>query len=774
MAELFRTRGVVERIAIHLSIPDYLSLASVSNFTAKTLGESIDDGYFKDRLKRVLILINPKHSDDDLLADHHPTNVFDSIKTSNHPKKTVLLIYRQLKTFILKIRNLEELDIDDYELSELFGYGYQTIDQAKILQNIAKFIEMDNNDELFYNNQRDKIRKLIKNFTKLRFEEMQEQFILENYDNAYELVNVLTTLGEMDLIVEFFQQEYKFPIDFFPQTILDLQQNLIQDSLNDVINDLVQFFNDKIKIIDQAFGENLPIMLIYSENIINKDVINGFFKKECEQNIEVIPQIYLSLLNSFIPNLIDSRNAGGNFKSILINFINLYFEPLVVKFLNEEIKSFEDESINDIQFFENELKQQDKLDEDHIYKNIMTEFNTEDAQNKKFELLSSFTKIFSKANKDSNEIKFKLNFEIINKNLKNLKNFINFELCYKIIEKAKSKIEIFQIFNNSKHSIVDQSKINNLIEDLFIKLVSLISKYHIKPGFTKAMDFLNRYDPTEFKSLESIETSTTVEPLIKFTELINIGDLIQQMIDIFYNNELVQKKILSKDEFLNNSNQTKKQFEVQLDNFVANGLNIGIDKLMAEIEFLYNTIQLPNDFNPKPSTSSSSTTTHDNEPIISVGPTKCAQKVVNLLSNHINLLNGSTEMGIIDVFQQEIGERFFQIIVKNIKKRIISTSGSIILISDLNLYYDFIINTLKQKNITPLFIGLKEIGQLYLVSTQDSKELGKLIGDLSKFNGIFRQEEIYDFVQKRADWFKVKKDVEKAMYGLGITDCVIV
>jgi recyclin-1 len=103
----------------------------------------------------------------------------------------------------------------------------------------------------------------------------------------------------------------------------------------------------------------------------------------------------------------------------------------------------------------------------------------------------------------------------------------------------------------------------------------------------------------------------------------------------------------------------------------------------------------------------------------------------------------------------------------------ISSTGAIILISDLNLYYDFIINVLRQKNITPLFVGLKEVAQLYLIQTKDSKELGKLIGDLNKFNGIFKQEEIYEFVQRRTDWFKIKKDVEKAMYGLGLIDCVI-
>lgn len=764
MAELFKVRNVVLSIAQNLSIVDFLSLSSVSKFTNQSLA-TIDQDYFKERLKSVLISYDPLHTAD-LLSDFQATTIFSSIKSTANPKKTAVLIFKILKPYLKKIRKDEGSDPDEFDFQELFGFGNSEInDQARILKNLSKFVQMDNNDEVVHDEMSGKVRNLTRKYTKIKFEELQESFDRENYFNVHRLVACLNLLDQEDLIVEFFQQENKFPMDFFPRTILDTDKSLLEDSLDDVIKDLVTYFNSKSKVIDEGFGDQLPIMLLYSEHIIDKDIVKGFFSKECEQNIEIIPVVYLKLLNSFVPNLNDSKNAGDNYRHMVITFINLYFEPLVIKFLDEEIINFEQDSIREIKQFEAESTEQEKIEQDNIYKSVLTEYSTEDVKTNKFELLSSFTKIFSKSNKDSNEIKFKVNFEIINKNLKNLKNFINFELCYKIIEIAKSKIETFSMFNKSEHSIVDQAKINSQIEELFIKLVTIISKYHIRPGFTKAIEFLTKYDPNEFKSLESVESSSTVEPLVKFTELINIGDVIQQMVEIFYENELVMKKILTKGEFLNNANQTKKQFEALLDNFVANGLNIGIDKLMAEIEFLYNTLQLPNDFNPKSG--------HENETIIFTGPTKCAEKVVRLLSNHINLLNGSTEKGIIDIFQQEIGERFFQVIVKNIKKRIISTTGSIILISDLNLYYDFVVNTLRQKNITPLFVGLKEIGQLYLISTEDSKELGKLIGDLSKFNGIFKQEEIYEFVQKRADWFKIKKDVEKAMYGLGLTDCVI-
>ncbi|AET37261.1 uncharacterized protein Ecym_1001 [Eremothecium cymbalariae DBVPG len=237
-----------------------------------------------------------------------------------------------------------------------------------------------------------------------------------------------------------------------------------------------------------------------------------------------------------------------------------------------------------------------------------------------------------------------------------------------------------------------------------------------------------------------------------------------QIFSIFFRDKLIAKKIVDKNkDFLNELIQTKKNFEMMLDDFVAEGLNIGINKLMDEILFVFNSNQLPEDFNPDPSTVKNR----------EIKPSKCATMIVELLSNHFFLLTGATDKGTIDVFQQEVGERFFNEVVKNIKKNIISTDGAIFLICDLNYYYDFIANKLKQKQIIPLFAGLKTVGQIFLVSNKDSKELGKMICDVGKFQGIFTQEEIYEFVQRRADWSRVRKDVERVMYGLAVSDCII-
>ena len=75
--------------------------------------------------------------------------------------------------------------------------------------------------------------------------------------------------------------------------------------------------------------------------------------------------------------------------------------------------------------------------------------------------------------------------------------------------------------------------------------------------------------------------------------------------------------------------------------------------------------------------------------------------------------------------------------------------------------------TLKNKDLLQYFRALRELSQIYLVSPSDAKELASIIADNDRFLGIFRAEEVYEFAERRADWYQVKSKVEKAMYGAG-------
>jgi len=74
---------------------------------------------------------------------------------------------------------------------------------------------------------------------------------------------------------------------------------------------------------------------------------------------------------------------------------------------------------------------------------------------------------------------------------------------------------------------------------------------------------------------------------------------------------------------------------------------------------------------------------------------------------------------------------------------------------------------MKNKSLTQYFDALRELTQIYLIDLSDAKEIGKIIADPDRYRGIFRAEEVYEFAERRADWFSVKRDVERSMYGLG-------
>ncbi|CAI4553735.1 CEL_1a_G0028140.mRNA.1.CDS.1 [Saccharomyces cerevisiae] len=652
-------------------------------------------------------------------------------------------------------------------------------------------------------------------FMKILLISNEESNAIEFFKSKADLPPSLTVLPSND---ELFWAEQPREEDSGGSTVIFNSKNL-----DTFLNQLRDFLNEKIKLADILFKDEFPVILQFIESFIQDillDILNNillsyseFLKengKDSKANYECVPELYFTFIKKFDTELNDSVNAGANFRKVVRDLLNLYLEPFVVNYMNQTTRVFE--SLINSQLANYDTQVQDKQREQNakIYNtlkdqtdassasnnelpndlSIITEtsktvpeadskpstihqsVHSTDISNDKLDFLSSFTKIFKFSNNENQRLKQQLqlayNLNLISNNLQNIKSLISLDLCYKILQETSEKTDQIYKFHTIE-SLLPLIKLR--CQEIFKILIIQLNKNHVKPAFEKAILLLQKYNPNEIEQIEikfnSLSPANTqVEPLVQFTELINIGDIILQMISIFYKNELIPKKIIDKNkDFLNDVIQLKKNFETSIDDFVAEGLNIGINKLMDEISFVFKTLQLPDDYNPPPPSR--------NSPIRDIKPTKCAIRVVELLSNHCFLLTGATDKGTIDVYQQEIGERFFNEIVKHLKKCFISTEGAIWLICDLNYFYDFIANKLKQKNVVPYFVGLKSIGQLYIISGKDSKELGKLISDLGKFNGIFTQEEIYEFVQRRSDWVRVRKDVEKVMYGLGIRDCCI-
>ncbi|KAI1477174.1 exocyst complex component Sec10-like protein [Daldinia eschscholtzii] len=293
-------------------------------------------------------------------------------------------------------------------------------------------------------------------------------------------------------------------------------------------------------------------------------------------------------------------------------------------------------------------------------------------------------------------------------------------------------------------------------EAMFVVLVKILGQTHVKNGFAKAVEHLSRYNPREI----SDHSQTGVAPLVMFIELVNVGDIISQMIDVFYEQQLAAPKIADRNDFLDPAGLAKKKFEQMLDENVAAGLNKGIDVLMDEVEYLCATTQLPTDFNPSPTPQDVGASKDPD-----IGPTTTAKRVTELVASHTKMLVGSTEKTMLDVFNGEVGLRLFTAVCKHIKRQRISTQGAIKLIADMNMYFEYI-RTLKNPDLLAYFKALRELSQIYLIDAKHAKEMAIIIADGDRFGGVFRAEEVYEFAERRADWYQVKKDVERAMYGL--------
>jgi len=248
------------------------------------------------------------------------------------------------------------------------------------------------------------------------------------------------------------------------------------------------------------------------------------------------------------------------------------------------------------------------------------------------------------------------------------------------------------------------------------------------------------------------------------------------MIDVFYEQQLAGPKIADRNDFLDPAGLAKKKFEQMLDESVAAGLNKGIDVLMDEVEYICATTQLPTDYNPgaastpDPSSSTSSFEKHSSRAPgggldMDIGPTRTAQRIRDLVASHTSMLVGSTDKSMLDVFNGEVGLRLFTAVCKHLKRQRISTEGAIKLIADMNLYFEYI-RTLKNQDLLAYFKALRELSQIYLIDARHAKEMATIIADGDRFGGIFRAEEVYEYAERRADWYQVRKDVERAMYGL--------
>ncbi|EER36887.1 secretion pathway protein Sls2/Rcy1 [Histoplasma capsulatum H143] len=319
---------------------------------------------------------------------------------------------------------------------------------------------------------------------------------------------------------------------------------------------------------------------------------------------------------------------------------------------------------------------------------------------------------------------------ILNSRLEGIRSLFSIEVALDLVHVAKVSLERAAQFLKLGGKSGNDAKLQ--CESIFVSLLHILGHRHVIAGFDKAVDHLSQYRPR----YEEKHDGKGVEPLVTFLELVNVGDLILQMMDVFYEQELVAAKLTDRSDFLDPAVKEKKKFEQMLDERVAAGLNKGIDVLMDEVDYLLATKQPATDFNPEADPTRRNTS--------DVGPSEAAKAVVEVISSHTRMLVGSTDKSTLEVFNQEIGLRLFASLCKHLKMQRIAVEGSIKLISllstfflsnsDMNHYFN-LIKTMKNDQLLQYFIALRELSQVYLIDPSDSKEMATIIADGDRVSG---------------------------------------
>lgn len=470
-------------------------------------------------------------------------------------------------------------------------------------------------------------------------------------------------------------------------------------------------FNEEVSVINRAFPPSLQAASPFIEKV-GRDVLYPFLtaifdelhRSSIESYLIAVSSTYAQCMN-FLDSLLPIQNSLNTFDELLHQAIVQIYEPHMDLYLAEELDFFKKGSEAAVGEWDRQLSEQAASTESFLLSNV-------NRQADKRDFLTSFKKVImapvnilpgfsstktdeQKSSRDSvvsdgastpktnrfstisspgtppvveaptTELAAKA--AIMKSKMEGIRSLFSIEVALGLVHAAKSSLERaaqFTMIEGETGIAVKQQ-----CEAIFVALLRILGHDHLIKGFNKAVDHLSDYRPRE----QGDRDRSGVEPLVTFLELVNVGDLILQMIDVFYEQELIGSKLTDRNDFLDPAVKEKKKFEQNLDERVAAGLNKGIDVLMEEVDYILATRQLATDFNPGVSTD-------PNRKTMDVNVTEAAAAVVDVVSSHTRMLIGSTDKSTLDVFNQEVGLRLFTALCKHLKRQRISIEGSLKLI----------------------------------------------------------------------------------------------
>ena len=469
--------------------------------------------------------------------------------------------------------------------------------------------------------------------------------------------------------------------------------------------------NDETTVIDRVFPPTFDVIQPFLERVA-EDIISEYVTSIFDEAHDVSTDVYLKAVagvfdqaSQFAISLKPTKGSKAGFQEEAVRIVSGCFEQHIDLYLQEELDFFKRKSVEQVEAWEKRLTEEEQTTETFYMSNVNRKAAKQD-------FLSSFKKVVmmpvnvlptiggsgvrnsvvaapavngngaldtpARSETPSGDgarspglqaptTELAAKAAIMNSRLEGIRTLFSIEVALDLTHRAKSSLERAARFVRLGGQSGEEAK--EQCEQIFIFLVQILGNRHMKLGFDKAVSHLADYKPREVAD----HSKEGVAPLVAFLELVNVGDLIQQMVEVFYLQELVAGNLTDRDDFLSLAAKEKKKFEQMLDERVAAGLNKGIDVLMDEVEYLCGTLQQPSDFNPPAGPNGV-------VQLADIGPSETAKRVVDMVSSHTSMLVGSTDKNVLDVFNQEVGVRLFTTICKHLKRQRVSVDGAIVLI----------------------------------------------------------------------------------------------
>lgn len=494
-------------------------------------------------------------------------------------------------------------------------------------------------------------------------------------------------------------------------------------------NRLTVTYNNEVSIVERAFPDPKQVISALLERV-GSAILGPFLetvlaegkRHSPESYLKAVPGTFAQAIN-WSNSIIISESDDQTLVEEVVSLIQRIFKPFIEQYLPDELESFTTHSNSVVEEWDRALSEQAESTESFLMSNI-------NRQADKNAFLSSFKKVvmmpvnilpsfptFSSAKPTAKALvngdidatgapqtsshraslitpprpstpiqeapttELAAKAAIMNAKLEAIRSLFSIEVALDLVHAAKGSLERVAQFAKVKG---DQGiAARQQCETIFVLLLQVLGTKHVIAGFDSAVSRLSNYNPKANAESESENNGAKMglEPLVTFLELVNVGDLIMQMLDVFYEQELIGHKITDRSDFLAPANKEKKKFEQGLDERVAAGLNKGIDVLIAEVEYILATTQTAADYNPDGTeTDMSENTRNKRMTMVDVGPSQAAKQVVDVITSHTKMLVGATDKSMLDVFNQEVGLRLFGALCKHLKRQRISVEGSIKLI----------------------------------------------------------------------------------------------